>query len=77
MNRSLIALSALALAACAGAPVTSTTQTFCANLPAARAAEDIALAMATNKPTKQEMAAIKAARAQADMRCAQAASAPQ
>lgn len=71
-----LAAAALVLTACVGAPVTQTTQTFCANLPAARAAEDIAIAMAKNPPTPEQLAAIKASRAQADLRCAQAASAP-
>lgn len=70
-----IILATLALAACAGAPVTQTTLTMCASLPAARAAEDIALSMAKNPASPEEMAALKAARAQMDARCAQAASA--
>jgi len=76
MKHLLILAAVAALAACAGAPVTQTTETFCASLPMARAAEDIALAAATNPATPEELAAIKLARATADARCAQAASAP-
>lgn len=71
--KTLPSLVALCLAGCVGAPVTNTTVTACANLPAARAAEDIALAVAKRPPTAEELAAIKASRAQMDLRCAQAA----
>lgn len=74
--KSALSILALALAGCVGAPVSQTTLTACANLPAARAAEDIALSMAKNPPSPEALAAIKASRAQMDLRCAEAASAP-
>ena len=73
MKTALVLVTALALAACAGQPVTDTTRTFCASLPAARLAADIALSRAERKPTKQDLADIKAVRAAEDARCAQAA----
>lgn len=72
MKKLLTLAAVLALAGCVGAPVTQTTETACASLPAARAAEDIALSLAKNPATPEEMAALKVARAQADARCAQA-----
>jgi len=67
-----IHLAAIAfLAGCVGAPVTQTTQTACANIAAARAAEDIAISLAKRQPTEEEMAALRASRAQVDARCAQ------
>lgn len=75
MKTALTLVAALALSACVGAPITQTTQAFCASLPAARAAEDFALSLAKNPPTAEDLAALKAARAQMDARCAQAAAA--
>ncbi len=70
-----LALSCIALGGCAGAPVTSATTTFCASLPTARLAVDIAIARGTRVMTAEDLASMKAVRALEDARCAEAAAA--
>lgn len=76
MKRALALVAALLLAACASAPVTDTTRTFCTSLPLVRLGVDAAIARGDRKMTKQDKADLATVRAAEDLRCAQAASAP-